>query len=325
MLLRHIWLLILCVAIQGCAGGKVAPVQEVTDQTVEIPKEVQAKFEVKNAEFSSDEVKAGLKIPEISKKTKKVKSKKSKSFAFPYRRPAKDPIWLAEKLVYEITYFGMSAGDFTLEVLPYKQVNERKVYYIRGVAKTSNVFSLFYKIDDSLETFIDFDGFFSHRFQVKLDETKQARSSLELYDSEKKQTYFWDRWNRKDQGYQETQKTSEIPAFPQDSLSALYYLRVIPLIEGKEVIFPVVSEGKYFNLIVSVVKRENLETPLGNVKTIVVKPQTLAPGETERKGESLLWLTDDDRRIAVKLEAKVKVGTIAAWLKKAELGTPSAL
>jgi hypothetical protein len=328
MSLRLVGPFFLCVMILGCAGSKVAPVQEVNDQTVEIPKEVQAKFEVKAAEFSTDELKAQLKIPETLKSKKaKAKAKKAaatKSFTYPNRRPVKDPIWVDEKLVYEITYFGMSAGDFTLEVLPYKKVADRKVYYIKGVAKTSNVFSLFYKVDDSLETFIDYEGFFSHRFQVKLDETKQARSSLELYDSEKKQTYFWDRWNRKDQGYQETQKTSEMPIFPQDSLSSLYYLRVIPLVEGKEVTFPVVSEGKFFNLHVNVVKRENLETPLGNVKTIVVKPQTQSPGE-ERKGESLLWLTDDDRRIAVKLEAKVKVGTIAAWLKKAELGTPPAL
>ncbi len=329
MPLQHICISLIYLFLLGCAGGKIAQVQDVNDKTVEMPKEVMEKFEVKSVDSisSATVTEKSIESGKKERKTKKTvkKSKDKNLFVYPNRRPSKDPIWLAEKLVYEITYFGMSAGDFTLEVLPYKQIADRKVYNIRGVAQTSNVFSLFYKINDSLETFIDYEGFFSHRFQIKLDETKQARSSLELYDSEKKQTYFWDRWNRKDQGYQETKNTTEMPVFPQDSLSALYYLRVIPLEEGREIVFPVVSEGKYFDLIVNVVRRETMETPLGNVKTVVVKPQTKSPGEAERKGESLLWLTDDDRRIAVKLEAKVKVGTIAAWLKKAELGTPPAL
>ena len=85
------------------------------------------------------------------------------------------------------------------------------------------MFSLFYRLDDMVETFMDFDGLFSHRFHIALDESKQARDSLELYDSVKAQTFYWNKWNRRDAGYVETKEFDPIMPFPQDSLSALYF------------------------------------------------------------------------------------------------------
>lgn len=307
----------------------------------ELPKELQEKFEVREISPGSkpaEEVapKAELTAPPALKKVpskgKKEASKLSVNPApevaqmpviqFPSRRPSKEPIWLSERLVYEVTYFGMSAGDFTLEVLPYKMVGDRKVYHIRGNAVSSKVFSLFYRLNDMVETFIDYDGLFSHRFHIELDETKQTRDSLELYDSEKLQTYYWNRWQRKDHPFVETKEFFPIQPFPQDSLSALYFLRTVPLPEGGMVTFPVVSEGKTWDAEISVVRREVLNTPLGRVQTVVLKPETKYQGILQKRGDSFLWMTDDDRRLLVRLEAKVKIGSVVATLKKVELGVP---
>jgi hypothetical protein len=243
-------------------------------------------------------------------------------FAFPNRRPAKDPVWIGEQTTYEITYFGMSAGDFVIDVLPYKMVGGRKAYHLRGTADTSKVFSLFYRIHDVVESYMDFDGLFSQRFHILLDETKQTRDGLELNDSQKAQTYYWNRWTHVDRGYTETKEYSPIEPFSQDSLSALYYLRMVPLPEGAVFSFPVVSEGKTWEAIITVVRREMMDTPFGRVQTVVVKPDTKFQGVLQKRGDSFIWLTDDDRRTVVRLEAKVKIGTVVARLKKFEPGTP---
>ena len=47
-----------------------------------------------------------------------------------------------------------------------------------------------------------------------------------------------------------------------------------------------------------------------------------AQGVLKNSGDSFLWVADDIRRIPLKLEAKVKVGTVVAKLWKVELGTP---
>jgi hypothetical protein len=43
----------------------------------------------------------------------------------------------------------------------------------------------------------------------------------------------------------------------------------------------------------------------------------------EKKGDSYMWLTDDDRHFMVRMEAKVKIGTVVGRLKRVEsMGTP---
>jgi hypothetical protein len=274
---------------------------------------------------------------EPKKEPKKVSDEKSISSSFggtsvnsttfplsyPFRRPSQDPIWVGEKLIFGIYYFGVSAAHVNLEVLPFKRVGDRKAYHVQAHALTSPVFSIFYRLDDVIETFIDYEGIFSHQFHVVLDETKQKRDALELYDSQKKETFYWNRWHPKDGPYRETKETAPIEPFPQDSLSALYYLRTMPLTEGSVFSFPMVSEGKGWEAVCTVVRREMLSTALGRVPTVVIQPEMKYQGVLKKNGDSFLWLTDDERRIPVRLEAKVKVGTVVAHLKKIELGQSS--
>src|SRR4051812_34088657 len=69
------------------------------------------------------------------------------SFNPPVRRPANDPIRPHEKLRYEVTYFGAPAGSLQLEIAPFERIHDRKSYHIHGIAKTSALFRLFYKLD----------------------------------------------------------------------------------------------------------------------------------------------------------------------------------
>jgi hypothetical protein len=299
----------------------------------ELPMDLKAKFEVRDVEAApavQPELTAA-KEPESTAPAKKKRAKASKKakkepgakapFEYPKRRPEKEAFFPGEQQVFEITYFGMAAGDFTLDVLPYKVIDNRKVYHIRGTAVSSSIFSLFYRINDTIETFIDYDGLFSHRFHLILDETKQTRDALELYDSEKGQTFYWNRWNHKERGFTETKEFQPMQSFSQDSLSALFYLRSIPLNTGEVVSFPVVSEGKTWEAVVTVVRRETIDGPNGPMQTVVVKPETKFQGVAQKRGDSFIWLSDDERRYIVRLEAKVKVGTVVARLKKIVPGT----
>jgi hypothetical protein len=331
-------ILIVCGALSlaaSCAGGTLG---RIGGDSTELPKELSSdlkqRFEVKDpttpeAAPSVLPVSAPSTAPSVVPKTKKGKKKPApqaspspEPIVYPSRRNPKNPIWLAEKATYGITYFGMEAGIFTLETLPLKSIDNRKVYHVRGTAESSKVFNLFYRINDVVETFIDYEGMFSHRFHLLLDETKQSRDSLELFDSVKAQTFYWNRWNHKEKGYTETKEFQPITRFPQDSLSALFYMRTVPLPTGATISFPVVSEGKTWEAVVTVVRREMMQTPLGRIQTVVVKPETKYQGVLQKRGDSFIWLTDDDRRHLIRLEAKVKIGTVAAELKRLEPGTP---
>jgi hypothetical protein len=50
------------------------------------------------------------------------------------------------------------------------------------------------------------------------------------------------------------------------------------------------------------------------VDTIVIRPLVKAKGVFEGKGAVLIWLTDDARRIPVKAQTKVRMGSVTATL-----------
>jgi hypothetical protein len=79
------------------------------------------------------------------------------------RRPLSDPYRVGEKVTLMVTYFGVSAGDATLEVKPYAEVNGRKAYHFYSKLVSSSVFSMFYKVDDYCESYYACHVFTSRR------------------------------------------------------------------------------------------------------------------------------------------------------------------
>ena len=321
------------IQLGGCAASSLKRLGEPAEIPAEMAQDL-AHFEVKeeSAVGSSPSVSASptpvaaasarVAQPQSqqSQRAEKKQIKNKAGFAYPNRRPPSEPIYLGERVSYDITYLGMTAGEFSVSVEPFKEINNRKVYHIKGSAKSSKVFSMFYKLDDTIESFIDYEGIFPHRFQILLDESKQKRNSLELFDSEKGRTFFWNRWDHHKRGYTEVKDFFPMQAFSQDSLSSLYFLRTVPLPTGSVTTFPVISEGKNWEAVVTVVRREEINTPMGRLKTIVLKPETKYQGILKKQGDSFIWLTDDERRFMVRLEAKVKIGSIVAKLKSIEPG-----
>ena len=323
-MLRHLISIILLLFFGACTSAEKT-LDAINDSVLptEIQGEQRDRYQVKTSfELAAESDKQEVKKETVKKFVKKQKIKKGQKFTYPNRRPKKDPIWVGEKLTYEVTYFGVPAGTFTMEVLPHKEISGRKVYHVKGTAISSNLFSVFYELNDAVETFFDYEGFFSHRFHLVLDETKQTRNSLEIYDSENKKMFFWNRWNHHKNGYSEKKDFYPMPRFPQDSLSLLHYFRTRKLVIGEKISAPFVSEGKSWKVDIHVDRRERMRTPLGRIETLVLRPKMYYKGILKQKGDSFLWLSDDDRRFLVRMEAKVRVGTVVATLKDFEPGIP---
>ncbi|MGZ3687658.1 MAG: DUF3108 domain-containing protein [Bdellovibrionota bacterium] len=307
--------LLILASMVACAGRRLGPL-EVSDQLPQdLPHETQVKFDVQ---------------PEVPHQEKRLRHRLRKRPSSPTelpalasRRPEVDPIWLGEEHLFQVRYFGANAGEFGIKVLPYKQMDGRKVYHLRAEAISSPAFGLIYRLDDVLESFLDYEELFSHRFHMALDESRQSRDQLELHDQDKAETFYWNRWKDSQSGkIRESRVKAPLPKLAQDSLSALFYLRTVPLADGTTLSFPVVSQGTSFEAVATVVRRERAETPLGERPCIVVKIDTRYHGDLQKRGDTFLWLTDDERRFLVRLEAQLRVGTIVASLKGLEPGTP---
>jgi hypothetical protein len=349
--LRSLRILTSILMLSGCAGSALSKFDHSQELPQDVPKDYYEKFEVKETKQTEPSPVTVVAEPKPvlsdhpTPPKKKRSRKRSKAIeardealakigppmkvALVYRdlRPADsfEPMAVGEKLTYEVTYLGLAAGTAVMEILPYKTMNDRKVYHVEMTARTSNVFSLVYHLEDRFETFIDYQSIFSQRFHMHLDETKQIRDSLELYDSENNQSFWWNRWTRingKEQSYEEKKEFHYMDVFPQDSLSAIYYLRFATFPKEGEIRFNIESEAKPLDASLTVVKREEFDTPAGRVQTIKFEFNAATRGALERKGKVYFWVTDDNRRLLVRIEGKVKIGSIMINLKKIETGTP---
>lgn len=227
-----------------------------------------------------------------------------------------------EKHSFDVTYFGTTAGNVELTVLPYKFIGYRQVFEFKGYARSTSIFALFYRLNDVISSFMDKEGLFTHKFTVKLDETLQQRDLIELYDQKSAQLHYWSRLDHKNKGLVNDQFSAEIQPFTQDVLSAVFYLRTLPLEVGKTFTFPVVSNGKPWTVEAHVVRREELNTKAGKFDAFVIKPDTKFEGVLKTTGDSFIWIGADEHRAILKIDAKVKIGSVIAYLRELSYGQP---
>lgn len=107
-----------------------------------------------------------------------------------------------------------------------------------------------------------------------------------------------------------------------DVLSAFFVTRLRGVAEGETLTLPVFDNGKPYRLGTRFVGRDRLDLPppLGKkVATVVLEPQLLeGTGLFVKKGRLRIWLTDDARRIPVRLRSKVAIGSVSADLESYE-------
>jgi hypothetical protein len=178
------------------------------------------------------------------------------------------------------------------------------------------VFSLFYRVNDVAESFMDTTGLFSHKFSLKLEESRQTRDVLELYDQDKMKAYYWSKWDMANKPRQNDHSEIDLQPFTQDGLSSFFYVRTLPLEIGKAYEFPVVNNGKLRTVRVTALRKEHIVTKVGEYDAIVVKPEVVLDGVMQSYGDSFMWISDDEDRQILKIDAKIKVGTVVAYLKE---------
>ena len=317
-------LILTTLLLVGCSGKKIVETETKSTEVI-VPQELVKTFEVQ--EYKSAESVTISKESEKKtnmKKEKKVSKKiEKKGIAGLNRRPVSDPLWVGETIWMDVSWLKTRAGEFQLEVLPFKSINGKKVYNIRGTARNADFFSFIYKAVDTVESFVDFDGWFPYKFTLVGDETRWKRNYIELYDHASKKQYVHVINQRVKTGEVDEEKGyKDLTPLSQDSISALYYVRTQNLEIGNVIKFPMTTNGRVWDTEIHVVNREEIDTKMGKMKAIKTKILTYFNGNLEQKGDAFMWFSDDARRYPLKFEAKVKIGWVAGTAKKIEPGTP---
>ena len=231
------------------------------------------------------------------------------------RRPEVDPFQVGEEVELAVTYFNMAAGYMKLRVNPFVQVNDRKSYNFSVSVKSSKVFSYFYAVDDLAETFVDYEELIPSTYTIKVKESNQLKDIRSFFDFEKGKGFYWEKKKAKGKPEQNKKKEWEIESYAQNVISAIFYLRNFKLEVGKKLSFRVADAGKNLIFRGEVLRKEKLKTEAGEFDTIVVQPRFEIDGAFKQVGDVFIWLTDDDRKFPIRIDAKIKIGTLVLKLK----------
>jgi hypothetical protein len=109
-------------------------------------------------------------------------------------------------------------------------------------------------------------------------------------------------------------KKIDVPPGTLDFVALVFRLRSIPLPDGAVHEFDVLSGTTLSHVVTRVEGREPVETPAGIFPAIKVRVPTGLTGKISEKSPTYLWLSDDDRRIVVRISADFSIGRANALL-----------
>ena len=223
------------------------------------------------------------------------------------------PYQFGEKLMFNVKYFNVTAGKASLHVVGITRLGPYKTIRIQSRTKTVNVFNKIYSVNDLIETFLHPTRLEPYLYRVKLREGNYKRDKTITFDHKDDTAIYLKNV--------EHPVIVDVPNQVQDPLSALYYLRTKPLSVGKSVFMKVFDDKKLYDMEVQVLKKETIKTFFGNVETLMVKPMLQSEGIFKRTGDIYVWLSNDHRRIPLKMKSDIKIGSINADISKIE-GVP---
>ncbi len=228
------------------------------------------------------------------------------------RRPFLDPFQVNEKVVLEVSYFKAVAGELGMEVKPFMQVNGRKSYRFLTTLRTTGFFENLYTINDWADTLVDYDTLVPSVYNLNVNEKSQIKQGKGFFDPVTLEARYHEKRYTEKNGNEEKNQKWTMLAYSQNVYSAAFYMRIFDYEVGKEYSFNVAHDDKNILFKGKCLRKEKLETSAGVFNTLVVQPKFEIGGVFKPMGDIFFWLTDDDRKFIVKIEADIRIGTLVA-------------
>lgn len=231
-----------------------------------------------------------------------------------YRYIPQKSIRRGEKIGFRVHYGPINAGEaiMTVDKKLYR-LNGRTCYKIDVDGYTTGFFDLVLRVDDTWGTYMDTAALVSHRSYRFIEEGKY--SLYEVVDFNHKGNYAlltnFDKNNREKIVKKDT---FDIPPNVQDIVSAYYYLRTLDFDAFKSnEIFKLTGffEDSTYTIDIKYLGKERVKTKLGKLDAYVISP--IVPENTLFRGDNPVkaWISADDRKIPLKVEAELLVGALA--------------
>lgn len=209
---------------------------------------------------------------------------------------------------FRIHYGMFNASYATLEVKE-TTLRDEPVFHVVGKGKSTGLLHLFFKVDDNYESYIHKNSGAPLRFIRQIDEGGHTKDIQIDFDHQTNTAFVFNRKHNE-------RKTFQVQDNVHDMLSAFYYLRnnldVDAITPGEMMTMNMFFDNENHDFKLKFLGREVVKTKLGNIATLKFKPYVLA-GRVFKEQESLtIWVSDDENRMPVKIQADLAVGSLDA-------------
>ena len=223
--------------------------------------------------------------------------------------PKDGPSWARKKeeLVYKVEFLGIKMGYARFTFLGKVLLSGKEAYHLRVRAWTSDLLSLIYPIDDTIDYYLDVQTIAPLRQEFV---NSRKEDDVAIYDQEKGTIVY----RYKKDGT--IRKKIDVVPNVYDPVSVAYYFRTRDL-AAEEKGRPTYAGRKLWEISARPVGFERIKTDRGEIDTIIIQPVIRKNGKIEDKGDLRMWLSRDERHLPVRLYAKFK--KIWMWTLVGEL------
>lgn len=218
-------------------------------------------------------------------------------------------IYVGEQIDFSLKYLGITCGSIMLKSVGVAKLGDLMSYHIYARVKSAEFYESFYKLDDYVESFVDVRNFLPIKYTLIQKESGQNVDDLQLFDMSKFTNLFWYKRVKKEE-VKKDEKKIFLPKMVQDSFSALFFIRGLPLKVGDKYEFPIVTRGTVWILKAAVTKEENIIMHGRNYYAVKIEAETHFPGVLKKRGDIYFWYSRDRWKIPLKFMAKVKIGNV---------------
>ena len=211
-----------------------------------------------------------------------------------------------EEMHFSITWTGgVKIGDLNLSL---KKIGQDEFeIYVR--VTDYGLFKFFYPVDDLFVTLVRGALKLPYQYQVVQREGRGGVTRrLTVYDQDNLIVTY-----KKNDS---PEINFEIAETVHNEFSSFYITRSMELSPGKSFKVPTFADKKLNEVKVDVKGREDIDTPFGRVRTLIVHPLMKFKGLFDKDGDTVIWMTDDNCRVPVKIRSKILIGSLTADLIK---------
>jgi len=226
--------------------------------------------------------------------------------------PAAEPLFAlrsGETLFYDanITKLNSTVARLKIVAVEKRSFSGRAFWHLQAFAHTENPYRMVFELDDQFDSYSDASSMVSRQYEMHLNERGQKVDSVQRMLPA-----------TQDPPAGGASAARVVPG-TRDPLGMLNYLRGIDWATTNEVRSPVYDGRKLYDVCVKLISKSTpVAVPAGSFKPMKIELRVFDNGAEMKDAHFLLYLTNDQRRLPVLLEAVLPFTTARVELAKAQ-------